>query len=327
MATPGTLGLNAIVVVIEMKVGAGYKPEQLRLYSSWLHRSPLPKEIIQRNDGDFRDEYERVLDPGRNIDASEILTVGVFVSRFSSAELPGEPPEALTPPWSALNFDDLVRNVLEPMLAHPALMDDARPLATAYLELVADPQMEMLRMPPTEHSNLVRQFLARHAQTMQTIVNVLRAESTIVPPVTPVPGLVDEIEELTLGEREARRARLQPQVLIDNGLAALGDLLVHNPITPKALGRRPFDESLTAELIAGDWRGFNLIGGPSEIVAALVARQPFSATGLLRAVYELYGVKFAGSGNAAWTFSTGVSKDWTLYDAYAESLTDSFAPA
>ncbi len=309
-----------LVVVVEVKVGAPYDAGQLRRYSKWLHENPRSADLVV-NDAmqPFKNRLEVIegqADASGDLGPSnaEAWGVGLFLAKDTPARSPT--PLQLEPAWSPVEFGDLLTDILEPALKQSQLIADARPLIENYISLIADPSMEILRMAPTEHRELVLSLYRRHKATFGIIRQVLEQPSTegaAAPEIARALKEVDEDEAAVV-----RASSLTPGALVDAGLAKIGDVLVHRPMKSRATGQFPFTGDLEVRLVSVDRRGFQLVAGPAEMVAKL-GDALYTSTGLLTTAYQAVGGRFSGSGNAALEFRDGEYAGKSLEQVYGQA--------
>lgn len=305
----GQRGHLTFYIVVEMKVGAKYDPAQLGRYARWVYEDPSAADLCSKDgNADLVSRIDELAKIAQVSDKdSETWGVGVFLSRARPD--PSPRPEELIPQWSDVRFSDLVEDILEGALRHSDLHPSAKPLLQNYIDLVADPTMEILSMPPSEHRELVESLYRRHPDTFRIIAKVLAA---------PHDREVEEIGQALDGLKEEqeslkRAQSLTPQRILDEGFAKIGDRLEHVPIKNRALGTKPFEKSVVVELGSGDRAGFRLVDGPAD-----VGNKLFTSTGALQEVYSRSGAKFSSSGNASLTFVSGDSTGRTLEQVYAD---------
>jgi hypothetical protein len=160
----------ALVVVVEMKVGAAYDPDQLRRYSRWVYER-LSIEDLHDAGGEFCQSLGEILANAEQ-SGEDLFGVGVFLGpdRIEGDEA----PHRLAPPWGAVRIGDLAHDVLVPAVQHPEVDDHGRPLLQAYLDLLADPDTEISMRPTEEQRQLVLTWFKRHKKSISVVVNVLK---------------------------------------------------------------------------------------------------------------------------------------------------------
>lgn len=305
-----------LYVVVEMKVNAKYEPSQLEQYSRWVHSDPSTDHLQLKKVLPLLDAIEAMASgPDRDEGTQELETWGVGM--FMAPALPEgngvRKPESLDPPWSTVRFEDMIRAVLDPMMASQQLDPGARSILEQYAALVSHPDTGVLTMPPSEHVRLVRSLYERHRATFEAIARVFESDpDTDEDDRSIQEAFVTGTRTLERKEESIQRARsLTPKDLLDAGLARIGDKLYHDPGVNRRLGRKPFNHRLVVELVSGDRQGFELVNEPEEVKG-----RRLSATGLLTAVYKHYGASYSANGNAALTFLDGPSKGEILDVVY-----------
>jgi len=301
-----------LFVVAEMKVNAPYKAEQLGRYSQWVHVDPSGSHLKEPTGAvGFRHSFEKLVKQHIEQDRrAQCFGIGIFIDPWNKFRTE-TPPDRLVPPWSAVTFGDLVEDILEPALKNPDLEENAALLIRTYLDLVADPQMEVLNMPLDEHKKLVDELLDRHPETFRIIAKVLEGSTD---------GGTKEVGDtisVSLADRQAsnRAASLTPADLLDKGMAELGNRLEHIPITVRKLGRKPFEGRLVAKLASGNRSGFQLVEGPEGVE---LGDELFASTALLKEVYRHFNASYSASGNTGLRFIDGPSEGMTLDEAYSQ---------
>ena len=295
-----------ILVGVECKVDARYRPEQLRKYSRWLHDDPRPDLI---SDKPVRKHFQTITDRIQT-NPGGIFSFGFFLAKNRPEDRHNRPaPESLDQPWTSITYNTLIEYILEPMLEHPRLDVAADGLVRQYIEMSGSPTSEIFTGSTQMHKQLVEELLDRHEETFLAIATVLEER--------------DDTQEIasTLNkalELDGERAKsLTPQDLIAHGFAEPNDRLVHEPMKKRALdNEKPFEEKVIAEIVehAGDGSGRSSLrwveGGGVEIEGL------HSAYGLLKDIYKANDTSFTANGNAYWKFESGEYKGQSLVEVY-----------
>ncbi len=287
-----------VLVVLEFKVKARYEPAQLSRYSAWLHANPSTGAVDLE---DFEKALERVYGGAEPVPA--LLALGGWVAVAPRPAGSPDAPENLDPAWTTLTYGELVADILEPMLEHPNLDAESASFARSYVDMAAHPESTIMTRPSEAQTRLVREFLDRHSDTFDLIVQVLRqgdaeeeARAEAIQAGQPSPG------------RAPGKKRPGPAALIEAGLLRMGETVVHHVSASAG-----FDGPLRARVVAAGSRFLQLIeGGDVELDG------PRSAGGLLTEVYRANGSKFHDSGNRAWTLESGSRSGQTLAALYDE---------
>jgi hypothetical protein len=292
----------SILVVIEFKVFASYDPDQLEKYSSWLFGNPAPEGIGRSEASSSVVDGLQSRMAAIEHQSGSLFSLGIFVSQHREKGL--RSPERLEPAWVPLQYNELILQILEPMLLHPRLDPESRYLVRSYIDMAASPDSKMLEGTSAEMRELVLDLLERHRDTFRVIAAALKSDGD---------EEGQELAETLDPEKTGRAKRLSPQALLDAGLAEIGNHIQHDPVIPRGGDKAPFDGPVTAAIINGSWRAYRLVeGGEVDLPGE------YSATNLLDRVYEHHGATFTGNGNNYWRFVDGPSKGKLLFESYDE---------
>jgi hypothetical protein len=294
-----------ILVGIECKVDAKYKPDQLRDYSRWLHANPSPGFVSNPK---IEERLDELLGRIRT-NPGGIFSFGFFLAKNRPEDRKGKrAPEALEPSWTSITYNTLIEYVLEPMLEHPGLDEAAGSLIRQYIEMSSSPTSDIFTGSTQMHTELVEKLLERHEETFRVIATVLEEK--------------DETQDIgsTLNqtvEDDGRTKSLTPQHLIQHVSVEPGDELVHKPMKKRDHDNEPpFEEEVVARIVEYEGEGSGrsslewVSGGGHEIDGL------HSASGLLSKIYKAHGSNFTANGNAYWKFRSGEYEGQSLVEVY-----------
>lgn len=318
--------IDMLLFVAETKVQAVYDPDQLVGYSSWLHKEPSPEGLTTASLplAQFAREYRELLEDAVVTAESEkrvanVLSVGVFVSPRGEVSSLDRAPERLDVPWTTLTYDAVAGAVLEPMRADQRLPVPARVFLNEYLHLLAHSDPKLMTRVLREYEQLANEFIARNRDTLRVVARVLQESRVEMDEMRAVGAALSlATEEAAEMQRETeRRGIFSPRDLARAGLLKLPAVVGHDAVK-KRDGGKPFEEHLRARITAEAKSSFELIEGPALALQELGGRS-FTSTGLLKAVYGLYGATYSASGNDGWKLEdAGEGKNETLATLYSK---------
>lgn len=297
----------SLLVVLEFKVNAPYDAQQLQRYGKWLFDAPSARTL---QDGQGRQSFVDALNTlyGRQRRAEGgLFALGVFVAK-TLVEGGDQPlPRELDPAWASLTYSDLIREVLEPMLQATGLDTSSVDFIRSYIAMAAHPDSNVLKGISEAHRKLAERVVERHRDTFLVIARALMDSS--------------EDSDAETGQAIHASLTVRPRgksltvsTLLELGLATLGNRLRHDPLTPQGCEGPPFAGSVIVRIEAEGRFAFALESVAGEPVEDFDGR--YSATGLLKKLYERYHAKFPANGNSYLTFVDGRSAGLRLADVY-----------
>ena len=294
-----------ILIGIECKVNAKYDPSQLKRYSKWLHENPDPKKIKNKK------VSESVVDImlACNRDKEPLFSIGYFLSSEKPSGGSGSPPpEDLERPWISITYQNMIDEILYPMVEQSRLNERSKMLIQQYIELAGSPQSEIYTEATEMQKDLVGKVIEKHLDTFKMIAKVLEGD----PERQELGAAISD----TCSSNSTRAVQLTPKDLFDMGYAKPGDRVVHEPVKKRRTGEKAFEGKVVAELVD--------VNGHSDQRAALKLvsggnwgiDEPETATGLLKRIYQANQTKFSGSGNTYWKFENGDLAGQSLTEVY-----------